>query len=173
MAKKPKPTKSTDKKPAKKPAKKAPRKIVVYVYQQSGREIHYLLLNKGGEWQPGVAGNISMKDQLKKDPARAAATREMGKEIGTKPKAMRKIGFVDRESETGKPTAWFTRAYMMEVAPGFVPALSDEHSEYKWAALAEALDGLGHSARFCAGLQRADRKIMAALNKRKPAALAA
>ena len=115
------------------------RVIDAYVFNRKSKEIRFLLLKRAKTkiyehlWQ-GVAGKIEAGEA-----AWEAAIRELKEETGFEPVRIFVADHVSKFYEAHGDWVNMVPVFGIEVSKEEV-VLSDEHSDYKWVTLNEALD---------------------------------
>ena len=117
------------------------RVVDCYIYHQKDKELKFLLLKRNKNklyehlWQ-GVAGKIE-----KGEKSWETARRELYEETGLIPKNMFIADHVSKFYEAKDDRINFVPVFGIEVNTKEV-VLSDEHCDYKWVTLNEAIDQL-------------------------------
>jgi len=112
-----------------------------YVFRQTDGALRFLLLKRNKDklyehlWQ-GVAGKIEGNET-----ASEAAIRELREETGLEPVRMFVADYVSRFYEAHQDRINLVPVFGIEVDSGEVK-LSEEHVDYKWVDIYEALDTL-------------------------------
>ena len=115
------------------------RIVDAYVFREVENKVQFLLLKRAGTkiyehlWQ-GVAGKIESGES-----ASQAALRELDEETGLKPNKMFIVDHVSKFYEQKDDRINLVPVFGIEVNTREV-VLSDEHSEFKWVTINEALD---------------------------------
>ena len=117
------------------------RVVDAYVFRKIEGDIRFLILKRAETkiyehlWQ-GVAGKIELGES-----APEAAKRELLEETGLTPKQMFVADHVSRFYEAHGDRVNLVPVFGIEVVSDIV-TLSDEHCEFKWVTLEEALEHL-------------------------------
>ena len=117
------------------------RVVDAYVYRKTENGLKFLILKRASTklyehlWQ-GVAGKIEAGET-----APQAAIRELDEETGLKPKHMFIADHISRFYETYGDRINLVPVFGIEVDSDEV-TLSEEHCDYKWVTLDEALEHL-------------------------------
>lgn len=117
------------------------RVVDAYVYRKTENGLKFLILKRASTklyehlWQ-GVAGKIEAGET-----APQAAIRELDEETGLKPKHMFIADHISRFYETYGDRINLVPVFGIEVDSDDV-TLSEEHCDYKWVTLIQALDHL-------------------------------
>lgn len=117
------------------------RVVDAYVYRKTENGLKFLILKRASTklyehlWQ-GVAGKIEAGET-----APQAAIRELDEETGLKPKHMFIADHISRFYETYGDRINLVPVFGIEVDSDDV-TLSEEHCDYKWVTLDEALEHL-------------------------------
>ncbi len=117
------------------------RVVDCYVFRQTDGALRFLLLKRNKDklyehlWQ-GVAGKIEGNET-----ASEAAIRELREETGLEPVRMFVADYVSRFYEAHQDRINLVPVFGIEVDSGEVK-LSEEHVDYKWVDIYEALDTL-------------------------------
>lgn len=136
-----------------------PRRKVLVVPLRMGRDWEVLVLKRSPEkqnvWAP-VTGNVDGDESDE-----AAAARELQEETGlASAAALRATGFVNRfeQDRPGGKVAFEESVWAAVVRPGKQVRLSEEHVEFRWVSVAQALEMVAFD-----GCKEAVRRAVAAV----------
>ena len=117
------------------------RVVDCYIFSQTGKDIHYLLLKRNKNriyehlWQ-GVAGKIE-----KDETAWQAAIRELKEETSLKPFRMFAVDHISAFYESHQDRVNLVPVFGIEVKDRKV-ILSEEHIDYEWLSFKDAYERL-------------------------------
>ena len=117
------------------------RVVDCYIFNQTGKDIHYLLLKRNKNriyehlWQ-GVAGKIE-----KDETAWQAAIRELKEETSLKPFSMFAVDHISTFYESHQDRVNLVPVFGIEVKDKKV-ILSEEHIDYEWLSFKDAYERL-------------------------------
>lgn len=113
--------------------------VDVWPYRLRDGEAEFLLLHRSGRdgpafWQ-GVSGWIEADE-----PPHVAALRELREETGFEAEALFSVDAIFDLYKWRRGTVDTTVPFAAQVPAGADPILSEEHDDWRWASLAEALE---------------------------------